>query len=525
MKLRRERAEDRIVRRVCPNISMRVFGLALPLVAIACAKPALARVQFGGTDFQVNSSTLDAQWYPAVTGDPSGNFVVVWTSRVQDPTSLADVVGKRLHTTDTSIGSEFVANAHTTEAQTRPVISNTTDGAFVAAWVSFAQDGDASGIFARLFDVDGVPVGDEFQVNEVAAESQLRPAIAANNDGSFMVVWYGRNPPFTGDADVFGRIFDSAGSPRTPEFQVNTYTSKGQFRPKVCGGAFGEFVVVWQSGATFNSSTDQDGSGAGVFGRRFDSAGTARGDEFQIPSYTVNSQIDPALACGPEGEFLVVWSGFGPSGRGGEVFARAFTTDAVPAGLQVQLRALPVANLPPTELLFPECLPQVARAQDGVFLVAWADRLANSIGTGESDIVGQFVNVDDGRTLGSNFVVTTYTNAYNSDPKVSGSGDGFVVAWTSGSSDGVPTDTQDGSGAGVFARTLRRFPECGDATDDGAATATDALIALEAGVGSASCATCVCDTDSSGDTTATDALAILQNSVGLEIPLACTECE
>jgi hypothetical protein len=160
-----------------------------------------------------------------------------------------------------------------------------------------------------------------------------------------------------------------------------------------------------------------------------------------------------------------------------------------------------------------------------VFLVAWADRLANSIGTGESDIVGQFVNVDDGRTLGSNFVVTTYTNAYNSDPKVSGSGDGFVVAWTSGSSDGVPTDTQDGSGAGVFARTLRRFPECGDATDDGAATATDALIALEAGVGSASCATCVCDTDSSGDTTATDALAILQNSVGLEIPLACTECE
>jgi hypothetical protein len=62
---------------------------------------------------------------------------------------------------------------------------------------------------------------------------------------------------------------------------------------------------------------------------------------------------------------------------------------------------------------------------------------------------------------------------------------------------------------------------CGDANVDGAVSATDALLALRAGVGSASCAVCRCDVDGSGGLTATDALLILNATVGRPLTLAC----
>jgi hypothetical protein len=486
--------------------------------------PADSRPQFGGSNFQVNSYTTDAQWYPAVAGDSNGNFVVVWASRFQDPDpgSIADVYGQRYDSSGARLGPEFRVNTYTTEGQFRPVVTAAPDGTVVSAWVSHSQDGSASGVFARLFDSDGNVVGDEFQVNEFADDAQEFPEVATNAEGSFMAVWHSRKPVITGSVEVFARVFDSTGLPLGPEFQINDYTTRSQLYPKVCAGESDDFVVVWQSGATLDSSTEQDGSGAGVFGRKFDSAGLPLGPEFQVAQYATNSQVNPAVACAPGGDFVVSWSGYGPSGSGDEVFARHFTSETVPTSPQLQLRTLPTPTVSPIKSI--DRQPRVARGLDGSYLVVWADRLKKSVGTGEFDIVGQFLRSDGSQQLGANFVVTTYPNALNWDPVVSSSGDGFVIAWTSGDPNYTRTDTQDGSGAGVFAREVRRVPDCGDVTDDGRVAATDALVTLTASVGTGPCELCVCDTDASGELTATDALAILRNAVGLAAPLQCENC-
>jgi hypothetical protein len=67
-------------------------------------------------------------------------------------------------------------------------------------------------------------------------------------------------------------------------------------------------------------------------------------------------------------------------------------------------------------------------------------------------------------------------------------------------------------------------PACGDATDDGDLTASDALFALNAAVDLLSCALCVCDVDGSGSVTASDALRILNAAVGLPVTLDCPAC-
>jgi hypothetical protein len=66
---------------------------------------------------------------------------------------------------------------------------------------------------------------------------------------------------------------------------------------------------------------------------------------------------------------------------------------------------------------------------------------------------------------------------------------------------------------------------CGDADSNDAVASTDALVALNAAVGSAFCETCVCDVNSSGAVTAVDAQLILSASVGLPSELVCPVCQ
>jgi hypothetical protein len=488
--------------------------------------PAISRAQFEGSDFQVNSHTTNAQWYPAVAGGPDGNFLVVWTSRFQDsdPETIVDVFGQRYDGNGAALGVEFCINTYTPEGQSNPVVATAADGSVVAAWVSYAQDGSASGIFARRFTHEGNAVGSEFQVNEYTLDAQERPAVASNAEGTFMVVWQSRQPPVTGSVEIFARMFDSAGMPLGSEFQVNTYTTKSQLDPKVCSGESGDFVVVWQSGATFDSPTDQDGSGAGIFGRKFDALGVPHGGEFQIAEHTLNGQVRPAVACAPGGEFVVVWVADGPSGEWSQVFSRRFGADAVETGPQQHLSTLTLPDVSPILLdIFRK--PEIAYGQDGTYLVVWSNPLSDSFEeVDDADAVGQFLAGDEGRPLGDNFVVTTLPGDLDHDPVVSGGESGFVIAWTSGDSNYTLSNTRDGSGAGVFAREVRRVPDCGDATDDGRVAATDALMTLAASVGTGPCDLCVCDTDASGELTATDALAILRNGVGLAAPLQCENC-
>ena len=67
--------------------------------------------------------------------------------------------------------------------------------------------------------------------------------------------------------------------------------------------------------------------------------------------------------------------------------------------------------------------------------------------------------------------------------------------------------------------------DCGQPASTGSSpVATDALVALRAAVGTATCEPCVCDVDGSGATTASDAARILRVSVGQPHSFDCPEC-
>ena len=170
--------------------------------------------------------------------------------------------------------------------------------------------------------------GGEFQVNQETTNDQGYPKVASDPAGNFVVVWQSDGQDGSG-AGVFARRYDKTGAALGPEFPVNTYTTGDQLAPQVATDAGGNFVVVWQSAA-------QDGAASGVFGQRFNNAGTAVGSEFPVNSYTTGDQRIPAVAMDAAGDFVVVWRGAGPTSADG-VFARRFNSAGVPQGAESQV--------------------------------------------------------------------------------------------------------------------------------------------------------------------------------------------
>lgn len=322
------------------------------------------------------------------------------------------------------VGLEFQVNTVTTDTQTSPAICGSADGRFVAVW----DDGEQVriGIFAQRYASEGTPVGSEFQVN-THTEGQLQfPSVCCDVSGNFAVTWQQEDDQDGDGGGVFGQRFTSDGGFVGTEFQVNTYTTDSQGYPAACCGADGDFVVGWES-------YGQDGDRPGIFGQRFASNGGLVGVEFQINTSTVDRQAAPSIGCDAEGNFAVVWSGNNQDGDSHGIFGQRFAADATPQGSEFRVN---------TFTAFDQRSAEICLAADGDFAVAWESVGQDGSGTG---IFGQRF-ASTGTLRGGEFQASATTAGNQQDPAICcGSSDDFVIAWD-----------RAASGYSVFAR---RFGE------------------------------------------------------------------
>lgn len=411
---------------------MRVFRSARPLCIAASfllLGPWLrpATGQLQGPAFQVNSYTTDQQSSPSIASNGSGDFLVVWASQGQDG-SEAGVFGQVLNSLGLPVGGEFLVNTYTTNRQYSQALASNGQSNFVVVWHSYpGQDGSRGGVFGRRFDSTGTALGAEFQVNSYTTNWQRSPKVAADASGNFVVVW--ESYPQDGDGTgIFGQRFDAAGSPIGSEFQVNTYTTNWQRNPSVAMDGPGNFIVVWQS-------YQQDGSRSGVFGQGFNSLGTPAGSEFQVNNYTTGEQIPTALAANAAGEFVAVWaSPMSLNLPEGELYGRRIDLEAGPLGIEFQVNGYTSGS---------QGAPTLAINDFGNFVVAWSGNGEN----GESNgVFGQWFG-PAGDKLRGEFQVNSYTTNSQAGPTVAVGGSGnFIVTWSS--------YAQDGDGSGVFGQRL-----------------------------------------------------------------------
>ena len=331
--------------------------LAIGSVLSVCAGAVFAQVTPVGPEFQVNTYTTNYQGLPKVCRAQEGNFTVVWRSEGQDG-SLSGIFGQRYDSAGGALGNEFQINTFTANAQARPVLACNSTGDFVVAWRSSGQDGDGDGIFAQRYASGGAALGTEFQVNAYTTGSQDHPGVSADADGNFVVVW--TSPGQDGDGSgVFAQRYDSNGAALGTEFQVNTFTTGSQttaLGSPVSSDSNFNFVVAWRSDG-------QDGDLRGVFAQRYDSNGVAQGTEFQVNSYTTGSQDSPAVTRAAGGDFVVAWRSSGQDGSGYGIFGQRYSSAGAAAGTEFQVNTYTTGG---------QAFPAVATNVAGDFVVAWA---------------------------------------------------------------------------------------------------------------------------------------------------------
>ena len=384
------------------------------VAASACmlAAPAPAQTpEPDGSEFRVNSFTTGSQARPSIASNASGNFVVVWQA--------GEVFAQRFDAGGGKLGSEFLVNSYRTGNQSNAQVATDASGNFVVVWESDGEDGSGAGIFGRRFDSGGSPLGPNFRVNSYTTGTQGGPRIATDASGNFVVVWagYGQDGDLYG---VFGRRFDSTGNPLGSDFQVNSYTTNTQSTPAIAMAAGGSFMVVWEG---------VDPNGRGIVGRRFDSAGSPLGADFQVNAYSTNYQTLPAVATDAGGNFVVVWTSDGQDGGLYGIFGRRFDSGGSPLGLDVRLNAYTTAS---------QKRPRIATDTAGNLVVVW-----QSFGQDGSSygVIGRRLD-SAGNTVGAEFMVNTNTPNAQSYPQIAMAlGVSFVLVWSSfyqdGSSDGV----------------------------------------------------------------------------------------
>ena len=367
-----------------------------------------------GGEFLVNTYTTHSQWLPVVATDAFGRFVVVWESDGQDG-SDGGIFAQRYDAAGARDGSEFQVNVYTPDRQFDPAVSAGPDGEFMVVWTSAGSPaGAALSLMARRYDAAGNAVGGDFEVNVDTTVDQFAPSLALDAAGDAMVVW--QRPDGSGSG-VRGRRFDKTGTALGAAFAINEYTTNGQGSPSVAARPDGTFVVVW-------TSITQDGDGAGVFGRRLNSAGTPLAAEFPINTFTGLDQRFPRVASLNAGQFSVTWMSAGQDGDQAGVFAQRFDALGGPLGGEFQVNAFTTGI---------QQRPEIAGDGAGGFLVVWESW------NQDGSLTGAFGRAFDaaGATSGPDVQIHSFTTNHQHLPTVAADPDGrFVVAWDGGALDG-----------------------------------------------------------------------------------------
>ena len=277
---------------------------------------------------------------------------------------------------------------------------------------------------AEVGAASGDAVGPELRVD--LGGYAARPSVAMDPYGRFAIAWASRSADGTA-TDIFVRLFDEAGGATSGPIRVTVDAATNARAPDIAVGPDGNFVVAWIA---------NDGSGSGIYARRYWSWGEPMAEAMQVNTFTANDQNEVALAIGGLGQFIVAWTSWYQEGDLGEIYARVYNAsgDALTDSLQIN-----------NSTAHHQGQPAVCMNANGDFAVAWVgDDLPHDNTTLQGIIARRFDRT--GQPREGEVHVNQYAAGQQWAPAVRCNDDlSIVVAWQSSG--------QDGSSDGIYART------------------------------------------------------------------------
>jgi hypothetical protein len=420
------------------------------------------------SELLVNTATAGSQQNPQVTALSNGDFVVTWTDDGDGDGSGASVKAQVFAADGGRVGAEFLVNTATAGGQLNPQIAALSNGGFVVTWRDLslgvggaAGDGSGLAIKAQVFLANGTRVGSEFLVNTATDDAQDAQQITALANGGFVITWQDQSLGVggaTGDgsrAAVKAQVFLADGTRLGAEFLANTATADDQFEQQITALSNGGFVVTWRDESQGVGGTAGDNSDTAVKAQVFLADGTRVGSELLVNTATASSQLTPQITALSNGSFVVTWidaslgvGGATGDGSGLAIKAQVFLADGMRAGSEFLVNTATEGS---------QLDHEITALPNGGFVVIWRDfSLGVGGATGDADVnaVKAQAFLADGTRVGSEVLVNTATAGAQVAPQITALSNGsFVVTWGDFSL-GVGGATGDGSLSSVKAQVF-----------------------------------------------------------------------
>jgi hypothetical protein len=386
--------------------------------AIVCAALLLAATAVSGQEQTVNVRTAGTQSNAVVAAGPAG-FVVAWNSYYTSTGRSYDILARRFDPNGGPLDSEFQVNPSTEGNQSVPAIAMNATGDFVIAWQGIGVDQED--IYVRLYDPNGLPRSPTIPVNDLTAGRQLRPRVAMSGTGGLVVVWEDRT--VDGNDDIYtvrGRWFDSQGLPKGPSLRLDDDANDARY-PDIAMDGRGHCAVVWLRNRTSKV----------VLARLLDPNGVAPAGGFEVCTQSFSSLTAPSIAMNGQGHFVIAWDGDPNRASEDHIHIRCYDPNGRPRTEPIRLNPGSGAQQ----------WPQVAMTDANDFVVAWQCETQDA--DAATDIFALRFD-GTGQPIGQPLRLNACVAGNQRYPDVAMKPDGgFVAAWES--------EGQDGSGYAVMA--------------------------------------------------------------------------
>jgi hypothetical protein len=287
-----------------------------------------------GSNFRINDdSDSDEQYYPRVTTDEAGRFVVVWQDyRVTGYPMNSDIFGQRYNSNGTKAGVNYIVNDDGASVSQRAEDIDCDDFGNYVVVFSDLRDG-VYNIYCQRYHYSGTTLGGNVMVNnDCCSNPHHSPRVAVDADGDFVVVWYDQR---FGNDDIFFQRFNSSGEVQGANTKVNSQGDAAkQVFPDVSCDMYCSFVVAWTDyrNGTYPGNPD-------IYFQRFDSDGNTIGANTRVGTDgTDASQSETAVAMDFFGNFIVAWTDERDPGST-DIWAQYYNSAGEPIGLDYRVNS------------------------------------------------------------------------------------------------------------------------------------------------------------------------------------------
>ena len=171
-------------------------------------------------------------YFSKVDANSSGNAVVVWPDEryrtlgfLQPGDGASDIFAQLYVNFHTPLGNNFrvswdtTSNSLSTAVQWNPDVAINENGRFVIVWedtrLYTSASLDQNDIFTQMYDAIGIPIGDNFRINQGSDSSfNDNPKVSWITNQNFIVSWIN-------NSSVYARILDNSGNPVTDYVKIS----------------------------------------------------------------------------------------------------------------------------------------------------------------------------------------------------------------------------------------------------------------------------------------------------------------